>query len=459
MNDSIIVIFGATGDLAKRKLLPSLYRLFFKKKLNNVVIVGTAFDDVSAFEMLREAKKNIKDVDNEMWNDFSAYVYYQKLDFEKSNDFIDLEKNVALLEKKHDLSGRRLVYFSAPPNYFCTLTKLCAKSKLVQKKEFHSIVYEKPFGNDFVSAREINTCIKNYFNESQIYRIDHYLTKEIVSNIAMVRFSNIIFEPLWNNRFIDNIQIVLNENACIEGRGNYYDNYGAMRDVVQNHMLELLALIAMETPEKLTGEFIRENRAEVLRYVRVADGLLGQYQGYAQEKGVKKKSKTETLAALQLYVENERWSGVPFYLRTGKCLDAKKTAISITFKNVECLMAKGCPMDPNILTIGIDPQSLFSLHLNAKKAGVSDELTTMNMEYCHSCDLSALTPGSYETIFEELFRQEKSISVRFDEIESSWNIVDAAYAKNFPLYIYKKGTNGPDECQNFAKKHKIRWVL
>jgi len=463
MKNLIFIILGATGDLAKRKLFPALYKLVASKKLENFFIVGAAKDDVSASEMLAQAKSFVKNSDGSVWKQIEERTRYHKLDFESSDDFDALAKMVTSLQKEYSVENR-LVYLAAPADFFCGITELCAHAGIVKRvKEdqdfWHRIVYEKPFGKDLASAQKINECIQKHFEEAQAYRIDHYLTKETVSNIAMIRFSNCVLEPLWNNRFVDNVQIFLSEDLCVNGRGAYYDKYGALRDVVQNHIFELIALVAMEAPENLVGDKVRQERVRVLKHLKLIDGILGQYEGYKKEKGVEPDSKTETFASLLLRVENERWSGVPFYIRTGKCLQKKETVIFIKFKQVDCLLTKGCPMESNFLKIQIDPDSRFALSLNVKKPGTMDELIPVNMEFCHSCEFASVTPQAYETIFQQVLQGENSISVRFDEIEIAWKLIDEAYQKNFPLYAYKRGTKGPDELKTFAQKHGVRWLL
>jgi glucose-6-phosphate 1-dehydrogenase len=289
-----------------------------------------------------------------------------------------------------------------------------------------------------------------------VYRIDHYLTKEVVSNIAMIRFTNCVLEPLWSNRYIDHVQIILSESVGIENRGGYYDAYGALRDVVQNHMLELLALICMESPEKLTGDYIRMERVKVLKKLQFLDGILGQYEGYEQEPQVKSNSTTDTYAVLKLAVNTPRWSGVPFYLKTGKYLHKKETIIHIKFKQVNCLLLQGCPTDSNWLTIQIDPEATFVLTLNVKKPN-SMEIVPVGMEFCHSCIFGLQTPQAYEVLFEEIIRGEQSVSVRFDEIEYAWKLIDAVEDKKLPLFKYAKGSTGPQEEKQFIDKHGMRW--
>ena len=279
----------------------------------------------------------------------------------------------------------------------------------------------------------------------------------MVSNIALVRFTNSIFEPLWNNHYISQVQIILNEKLCVGNRGAYYDKYGALKDMLQNHMLELLALIGMEAPKMLTGEQIRAERAKVLSQVRVVDALIGQYNGYLQEPHVRQESKTETFVAAHLMIDNPRWAGVPFFLKTGKCLYQKDTAIHILFKKVECLLATECPSDSNCLTIQVTPNSSFFLTLNVKKPGFVKEVMPVRMEFCHSCMFKEHNAESYEVIFDEVMRGEHSVSVRFDEIEHAWKIVDTINAMKLPICMYERGSHGPNELEQFALKHGIRW--
>ncbi|HEB41508.1 MAG TPA: glucose-6-phosphate dehydrogenase [Candidatus Dependentiae bacterium] len=461
MNSCTIIIFGATGDLSKRKLIPAIYKLVADKKLDNFIIVGSAIEDITAEQMLSQAKEFIPSLNEQIWDIVRNRTYYQQLDIFNQEGFAVLSALVTRLEKKYGL-GNRLLYLAVAAHFFCPITHHLARSGLAQrlteqKQRWNRIVYEKPFGHNLQSAREINKCIAKLFNESQIYRIDHFLTKEVVSNIALVRFTNCVFEPLWNNQFIDHIQIILSEKIGIQERGGYYDRYGALCDVVQNHMLELLALIGMEAPEKLTGEYVRSERVKVLEKIRFVDGVLGQYTSYTKEKDVKPNSKTETFAALYLTVDNLRWAGVPFYLKTGKCLDKKETVIHIKFKQVDCLLIRNCPTESNWLTMKISPDATFSLHLNVKKPGSSDELVPVSMEFCHSCLFGPYTPQAYEVVFEEIIRGEQATSVRFDEIEYAWRVIDYIKEKQLAISPYACGSNGPKESELFAKKHGIRW--
>lgn len=462
MNNCTIVIFGMSGDLNKRKLIPSLYKLIADKKIDNFVIIGAAADNLDAHEILERARPFIPDYNESCWQLLKSRTFYQQLNFENKNDYVQLLDFTSSVEQQFNLSGSRIMYCATAAHFFCTITNYVAQVGLAKRcvaddAIWYRIVYEKPFGNDLNSAQEINNCIAQSFNEHQIYRIDHYLTKEIVSSIALVRFTNCVFEPLWNNRFIDQVQIILSEQVGIESRGAYYDFYGALCDVVQNHILELMALIGMEAPKKLTGNLIRTERARVLEKIKVVDGILGQYDGYRAEEKVAQDSKTETFAALCLMIDNPRWKDVPFYIKTGKCLDKKETVIHIKFKPVECLLTTQCPSESNWLTIEITPEAAFILRLNAKKPGTQDELVPIAMEFCHSCVFGPQTPEAYEVLFEEIMRGEQSISVRFDEIEYAWQVIDHIKKSHFSLYTYEKQTQGPPELEAFMRKHDMRW--
>jgi glucose-6-phosphate 1-dehydrogenase len=462
MNNCSIIILGATGDLARRKLIPALYDALVKKKMGTFVLIGAAWDAIDAKAMLSNARPFIPDIDPATWHELERRTFYQKVNFTDCADFITLNAMVKRLENRHQLSGNRLIHLAASAHFFAAITQNIAESGLAQRTAFsspfwHRIVYEKPFGFDINSAREINRYIQASFDENQIYRIDHFLTKELVSNIALIRFTNCVLEPLWNNRFIDAVYIILDESEGIGTRGLYYDKHGALSDVVQNHMLELLALIAMEAPTKLTGDYIRHQRAQVLEKVQFVDGINGQYVGYHQEEHVDPVSRTETFAALLLRVHNPRWAGVPFILKTGKKLHAKETVIYIKFKQVDCLLAKNCPSAPNFLTIRIAPRATFELQLNAKKVGYADEVAPVTMEFCHSCEFGPLIPDPYQVLYEEVIKGEHSISVRFDEIEYAWRVIDQIKQSSVPLYRYEGGTAGPQELFTFLQKHGIRW--
>lgn len=462
MNSISIIIFGATGDLSTRKLIPALYQLVQSKQLQDFIIIGAAREETTASHILEQAKKYVEHYDASHWQKLVERFIYQSVDIANHAAFTTLATLVNAQEEKWSLSGSRIIYSAVASSFFCPLTSHIAESGLAKRTNKHEqpwyrIVYEKPFGHDLASAQEINQCIAHHFDEHQIYRIDHYLLKEFVSNIALVRFTNCVLEPLWNNRYIDAVQIIFNETDSIRDRGAYYDAYGAVADVMQNHMLEILALLGMESPEKLTGEYIRTERAKILAHVRAIDALYGQYKGYPKEPHVNPSSKTETFAVALLRIENPRWAGVPFYLKTGKCLTTKETVIYIKFKQVECLLTRNCPSESNYLKIEVSPESVLALSLNIKKPGFTNQVAPVQMEFSHTKLMGAVTVQAYQVLFDEIMRGEESVSVRFDEIESTWRIIDQLRTLKPALYEYEKGSQGPSQVNDWAAKHGMRW--
>ena len=468
MNEQIsIILLGATGDLTRRKIIPALYQMIVERKIDSFLLFGAALDESTPDEILDKAREFITiDLEPEAWKKLRDNFLYKQLNFKQVDDYKKLEQFVSKKEKELQFPGNRLVYLAASAEFFCEITQNLATSGLVRKlsekdKVWQRIVYEKPFGHNLQSALEINACIKRLFNESQIYRIDHYLTKELVGNITLIRFTNCILEPLWNFQYIDNVQIILGEDIDIGNRGPYYDKFGVLADVVQNHMLELLALIAMEQPKQLSGDYIRDKRAKVLEKVKILDGVQGQYNSYQKEHGVEKGSQTSTYVQLKAEINNHRWRGVPFYLKAGKCLDKKETKIHIKFKQVECLflVAEKCPVESNYLTIEVTPDAAFTLTLNAKKPGLTNDVIPVKMEFCHSCLFGVVTSAEdYVVLLAEIINGEQSVSVRFDEIEATWKIIDKVYSMELPVHRYRCGSKGPEEAEQFEKKHGMRWL-
>jgi glucose-6-phosphate 1-dehydrogenase len=460
-----VILFGATGDLSKRRIIPALYALMREKKMGNFSIIGAALDDVSSMQVLQESKRYIDQVDEASWAAFESRFYYQKIDVTSAEDFLALKKLIETHEQEYECLGNRLVYLAVHPKFFSLITKQLADVALINRmnepaeKPWCRVVYEKPFGSDQVTAHTINDSISKQLQEFQIYRVDHYLAKDIVGTLALLRFTNRILEPLWNNENIDWIEIILSETVGMNGRGSFYDTNGALKDVVQNHMLQIVALLAMEAPLYLTGDYIRDQKAVVLQKIEAVDGFLGQYDGYKQEKDVNSNSTTETFAALKLLVDTPRWQGVPFYLRTGKCLNKKETLINIQFKQVKCLLSTSCPSDANYLTIRVMPEPGFCIMLNVKKPGLLIEVVPVPMDFCYECKFGNVPENVYELVLQEVFLGEQSISVRFDEIEYSWDIIDRLKKLQLPLYDYEKGSLGPKELENFAQKNKMRWRL
>lgn len=466
MNECTFIILGATGDLTKRKLIPALYRLVQDKKIDRFLIIGAAREQVTADEFINHGKTFIRSIDQEIWQRIQKVSYYYQMDFSQQAEFIKLHKFVGTLESEHGLNGNRMVYLAVPSSIFCAITRGLGTSGLIKKAQengtidghiWNRIVYEKPFGVSFSSAKEINQCILDYFSEQQIYRIDHYLTKELVGSIVLVRFTNMIFEPLWNKKYIDEVQIILSETLGVEGRGRYYDQYGVLKDVIQNHLMQLLALTAMELPQELTAEYIRNQKAAVLQKVSCTDGILGQYEGYLSEKDIERNSVTPTFAALKMAIDTPRWEGVPFYVKAGKCLNKKNSSISIKFKEVACRLREQCVYTSDYLTIEIDPEASFSLQLNTKQPGATYEVTPIQLSFNHDYVFGTASPEAYEVLLERIMNGEQSVSVRLDEIEYAWSVVEQIEQFSLPVYKYKQGSEGPEELKQFDKKYAIRW--
>ena len=453
------IILGATGDLARRKLFPAIYKLIKEKKVEKFAIIGVARRPLTVKALLEPSKEFMAHLDPAVWKQLEAASTYQTLEFNRQQDYAQLQKTVLEVEQKRQLPGNRLFYLATLPDHFEVITRHLAATGLTRQSSttWSRLVYEKPFGGDLKSAQKINRGISRVFKESQIYRSDHYLGKELVGNIALVRFTNRILEPLWNRQHLESVQIVLSEKIGVEGRGEYYDKYGALKDMVQSHMLQILALIGMEAPRKLTGDYIRDEKIKILKKIKVKDVLLGQYGGYTREEGVLKNSTTETFTALHLNIDNPRWKGVPFYLKTGKYLDKKDSSIHLKFKMVDCLLTANCPADSNYLTIRIQPNEGIVFEMNAKVPGETHQVMPITMEFCHSCLYGPTTPEAYENLLEQVIKGDQSVFVRNDEIEASWKIVDEIKRKKYPVYSYLPGSKGPEELREWSRRKKVRW--
>lgn len=427
--NNLFILFGATGDLSIRKIIPALYTLY--KSGNRFVVIGIARD---AVDVVAQAIPYIDDYDEAIGKAFRSCIHMHVMDVTQHEKWKELEQLCARLAP--DLV--RIAYLATPASLFCAITTGVGMHGIV-RKDIDRIVYEKPFGSDGITARVIQECITQWFDESQVYRIDHYLTKEIVGSLALLRFTNSIFEPLWNAQYIESVHIILSEQLGIEGRVEYYDAYGVIKDVVQNHMLQQLALIAMEEPADLTGVAIQRAKAAVLEKTRYVSGVFGQYAGYEAEVG--HASKTPTFALLTCAVDTKRWAGVPFYLSTGKRLSKKQTLISIRFKTTVCALPELAACLPNVLTLFIEPQSGFSLAINTKRLQEKYQIMPVELSYCQSC-IFPHTPQAYSVLLQEICSGDQSVSVSFAEIVAAWKVVDGIIVDQ--LYIYEPGSNGPE---------------
>ncbi len=441
-----IILFGITGDLSRRKLIPALYKLLHDNKLCTLAIVGVAIEKTSVEAIFNRSREFIPGtIDPKVWDKLLSLVSYHHMDFQDESSYAALSHVINAAEDRFQLPGNRVFYFATMPDHFATISHAIKKySLLTPSPHWARLVYEKPFGHDLASSQQMTESIASIFSEQQIFRIDHYLGKELVGNIAFARFTNRIFEPLWNAEHISKVCIKLHEQVGIEHRGAFYDAYGAIKDMVQSHLLQLLALTSMETPEKLEANAIRDAKAAVLKQVRITNVLRGQYQGYRQEPFVKPSSDTETFVSIKLFIDNKRWQDVPFYLSTGKCLATKESVIEIHFKPVKCLLTQ-CPTEGNCLIIRITPEDGMYLELNVKAPGSSDRVTPVTMEFCHSCLFGPNTPEAYEILLIDVIRGDQSAFVRADEVALSWKIVEHINALKGPVYEYEKGSNGPDK--------------
>lgn len=463
MEPCTIIILGATGDLSKRKLIPAVYRLLKDRIIDRCALVGLSLADGTADDMLAAARPFITDFDEQIWEQLKNCSSYVQGDFHDIGMYARLAGTLVDVEKKHNLPGNRLLYLATMPEHFATLTKQLALHRIISRgsdaagKGWQRVVYEKPFGHDGTSAEQINQAIHSVFDESQVYRIDHYLGKEVVSTITTLRCANMIFMPLWQREYIDSVQIVLNEARGIEQRGRYYDSYGALKDMVQNHMLQLLALVAMEPPVKFEDQHIRDAKAEVLSKTTVVDALLGQYDGYKDEQFIPQNSATDTFAALKLSINNDRWRGVPFYLKTGKSLYEYSASIHLQLKPVARMNEIAPGAQANSITLQIEPEEGFLLHLNTDVPGQPLQTTPITMQWSHKCVFGHNTPKSYERLLEDAIRGDQSVFVRFDEIAHSWRIIDMMKSELLERHVYAPGSRGPRELEEFAKKHNMKW--
>jgi glucose-6-phosphate 1-dehydrogenase len=449
-----IVIFGATGDLTKRKLIPALAKIPLAKS-TEIVLIGRRADNAGLRNEFLAFTKDAK---------IAKRFRYIQMDFNKFDEY----KNI---EVKHD---NRIFYLATGPESFPTITKYLERAGLASPKPargWHRLVFEKPFGYDLQSAQKLNHELTQCFTEDQIYRIDHYLGKELVQNILVVRFSNPIFERLWNGRYVDNVQISVMEQHAVGSRGAYYDQSGALRDMVQNHLLQILSLIAMEAPTTAESGDVHDEKVKVLRQLRyVPDSLvLGQYAAgsisgkhvpdYKDEDGVGKRSRTETYAALALAIDNQRWMGTPFYLRTGKATGSSYAEVVMTFKRGSSLFhGKNGQPAPNKLILRIQPDEGMRLQFNLK--GNDCCADPVLMDFSHKAEFGMNTPEAYERLLADVQRGDQTLFSRWDEVEHAWRIVDGlrkVHGKTGKLHAYRAGTSGPEEAKKLLARDGRSW--
>ncbi|VAW35665.1 Glucose-6-phosphate 1-dehydrogenase [hydrothermal vent metagenome] len=489
-----MVIFGATGDLSQKKLLPALYRLIELDMLpEHFNIVGFAtrqIDDLEFREFCKTAvyeHSQYKPVNDDTCSKLFSTARFVSSSFENSDGFQRLKQRLDELDRECNEPCSRLYYFATPPGFFPKLIEMLSDaelSKKVNEPEKPKIIIEKPFGRDLQSARELNALTLSHFDEDQVYRIDHYLGKETVQNILFFRFANGIYEPIWNRRYVDHIQITVAESVGVGDRGQYFESSGTLRDMVQNHIMQLLTLVAMEPPSSIEPETIRTKKIELLKSLRpIAPetvqrfAVRGQYghkeateeegrkNAYREEKHVDPESDIETFVALKLFVDNWRWSGVPFYIRTGKCLPERLTEIVIHFKKVpHCLFTKSITGSPNsnVLVLKIQPDEGINFSFNIKYPGSANRIDMVSMDFSYAQAYDVKMAEAYERLIHDSMLGDATLFPHSQEIEESWKIISGILEgwesfppQNFPNY--EPGTWGPLEADMLMERDLRRW--
>jgi glucose-6-phosphate 1-dehydrogenase len=481
-----IVIFGITGDLASRKLIPALYNLLVDGLLPPVYhIVGVGRRDWTDEQLRVEMRKGIEKfsrsgINDSLWNNFAKALYYQKVNFDQPEEYQQLASRLLMLDRVQQTASNRLFYLAIPPDQYQMVAANLGGAGLNGSHGYTRIIVEKPFGVDLDTGRALNRELRKVFKEDQIYRIDHYLGKETVQNILVFRFANTIFEPLWNHRYIDHVQMTIAESVSVGTRGGFYDKAGALRDIIQNHALQVLSLVAMEPPVDWQAQDIRDEKVKLLRSIRQIQpseagdySIRGQYsagaiagesvRGYLETDGIPPDSTTETYVALKLNIDNWRWAGTPFYLRTGKSLPKRVTEIAVDFKRPPTLLfPTDQHLDTNRLILRIQPDEGITVRFNAKLPGQAIQLRDVNMDFRYGASFGVQSAEAYERLLLDAMLGDPKLFARDDEVEAAWSLMTSflrgwenSGVKKLPQY--SAGSWGPKESDEWLAKDGRHW--
>jgi len=484
-----VILFGASGDLAKRKVIPAMYDLAIHRALGaRYAIVGfsrTAMTDDSFRATVGDAAKSISEVgpiDPQQWSDFASNLFYSQGDYGKPESYAGLAKRLKEISESKNLGGNRLFYLSTPPEVYEDIIEQIGKAGLNKPSSPDSwvrIIIEKPFGRDLASAKELNQKVLCVFEEKQVYRIDHYLGKDTVQNLLVLRFGNGIFEPLWNRNYVDHVQITAGETLGVERRGGFYETTGALRDMIQSHVLQLTSLVAVEPPASFDANSVRNEKLKVLQSIRpfnidmMAHSVVrGQYgpgkigdkdvPGYRQEPGVAANSHTETFVAAKVLIDNWRWAGVPFYLRTGKRLAKRSTEIVIEFRGAPHMVFRDKGIEPNRLILNIQPDEGISVSFGAKRPGTEMNIGNVTMKFSYQEGFGEPTRSAYATLVNDCVRGDATLFDRGDNVEAAWSLVDPilevwSATRGAHVPQYPAGSWGPRESDALIESDGRHW--